>query len=269
MPPELQVEVIGCGDAYDGHHTNASLLVSEQGFSLLVDCGPTVPAALFRRELAAEALDAIYLTHTHPDHCLGLATLLNWMDSCGRQRPLQLIAQKEQLPLLDPLLALACWPQAAPRFAIQIMATPARFTLGPWLARTTPTRHAVANLSLHLTTVTGWQLFYSGDGCVQEEGARLAADSDLVLLECGALQQHPSHGSWQQIAPLTRKPGSRWYLYHLDPAIRSALQQAISAIPDMTLADEGTLLPLTAALAAPEPKAHLSDHNQMAGADHH
>ena len=90
----MQLELIGSGDAYDGTRTNAALLVSAAHFSLLIDCGPTVPAALFRRGGSPEELDAVYLTHNHPDHVLGLTTLLNWMASQGRSKPLQLICQQ-------------------------------------------------------------------------------------------------------------------------------------------------------------------------------
>lgn len=223
----MQLELIGSGDAYDGSRTNAALLVSAAHFTLLIDCGPTVPAALFRRGGKAEELDAIYLTHNHPDHVLGLTTLLNWMASQGRRKPLQLLCQLEQRARLLQLVAHAHWPEPELPFALHWRHADAALPLGPWQADFYPTHHAVPNHSL-LLTGAGGRLFYSGDGALSVEGEAAAASADLLFLECEYLAPHPSHGSWHACQQLARKPGSLAVLYHLDPACRMALGHALA-----------------------------------------
>jgi len=239
MQPEFTVEVIGCGNAYDGDQVNASLLVSEPGYQLLIDCGPTVPAALFRRQMAPNSLDAIYLTHIHPDHCLGLTSLLNWMDAKGRTKPLLIITQQDQWQPLAPLIRFAHLPQPNLGFELHWQRSETLQQLASWQVRTPATRHAVANLSLHLTSPSGWQLFYSGDGQLTEEGQQLASQSDWVFIECETLMPHPSHGCWQQIAAMPRKVGSQWRLYHIDAALRAPLAAELSIYPGMALAASG------------------------------
>ncbi|MCG8708751.1 ribonuclease Z [Brenneria sp. 4F2] len=242
MQHKLQLKVIGCGNAYDGQHTNASIMVSEHDYQLLVDCGPTVPATLFNAELNPESLDAIYLTHAHPDHCLGLTTLLNWMDAGRRKRPLTLIAQQAQWAVIEPLIHFAHWPLPTSGFVIHRQNTESTTAVGPWTVRTSSTRHAIANLSLHLTAANGHQLFYSGDGLLSSEGRMLASQSDWVFLECEMLAHHPSHGSWQDIALLSRKPGSCWRLYHVAPALRASLNASTADISGVSLAEDGETL---------------------------
>ena len=244
----MLIELIGSGDAYDGSRTNAALLVAEAGFNLLIDCGPTVPAALFRRQLAPEALDALYLTHNHPDHILGVTTLLNWMASHGRRRPLSLICQLGQRPRLQQLVAHAHWPEPALPFTLHWIQPDANLLLGPWQWQFFPTRHAVPNLSV-LLSGSGGQLFYSGDGALSADGAAAVSRADLVLLECEYLPRHASHGSWHDCLQLARKPGSLGILYHLDPACRATLQPLLSHPGDWQLAEDGLCwqLPLTTA----------------------
>ncbi|MFT6350041.1 MAG: ribonuclease BN (tRNA processing enzyme) [Psychromonas sp.] len=242
MSNKFKVDVIGCGNAYDSEHTNASIMVRENGFHLLIDCGPTVPAKIFSAGFSPESIDTIYLTHTHPDHCLGLTTLLNWMNAKKRRRPLTIIAQKAQWFMVDMLVSFAHWPQSSLDFDIKRQSTKSTAVIGPWAVKISPTRHAVSNLSLHLTTASGHQLFYSGDGLLSADGEQLAEKSNWVFLECETLTHHPSHGSWQDIACLSRKPDSHWYLYHIDPKYRHSLNNLISEVNNLSLAKEGEIL---------------------------
>ncbi len=242
MPHNMSVTVVGTGNAYDGEHTNACLLVNEHDFTLLVDCGPSVPKALFSMGLNSNVLDAIYISHTHPDHCLGLTTLLNWMNSRGRLRPLTIFVQEVQQSVLEPLISFASWPEAVLNFTVHFQSIHEVMTIGPWQSRTSDTHHAVANRSLQLTTNNGHRLFYSGDGRLTSLGTELAAESDWVFIECETLNHHISHGSWQEICQLPRKQGSDWLLYHIDPNCRDTLAERIECEPDFRIAIEEEVL---------------------------
>ncbi|MBC7002270.1 ribonuclease Z [Photobacterium sp. BZF1] len=239
MPHDFSFRVVGSGDAYDNERTNASLLVQQFDFSLLIDCGPWVPKVLLAGLLEPNQLDAIYITHSHPDHCSGLTTLLNWMDAKGRKKPLTIVAQRTQWEVLKPLVEFAHWPQATLGFEVDWRDSLSVETIGPWAVEVAPTQHAVSNLSVQLRLPSGQALFYSGDGKLLEHGRNLAAQSDWVFVECETLANHPSHGSWQEIEAYLRKPGSSWWLYHIDPQCREVLRAQVQSKVGLDVAEDG------------------------------
>jgi len=66
-----------------------AVLIRRGGERLLVDCGEGTQRQLARSVGLAE-LDAIYLTHFHTDHWLGLPGMLKSFDLRDRRRPLTL-----------------------------------------------------------------------------------------------------------------------------------------------------------------------------------
>jgi ribonuclease Z len=78
-----------------------ALLIRRGGERLLFDCGEGTQRQLVRSVGLAD-LDAIYLTHFHSDHWLGLPGMLKTFDLRGRDRPLAVYGP----PGLSTLLAL-------------------------------------------------------------------------------------------------------------------------------------------------------------------
>lgn len=245
MPHNMTIHTLGVGDAYDGEHTNASVLVKQSNCTLLIDCGPTVPAALFRENISCDELDAIYITHAHPDHCLGLTTLLNWMDSKKRTHPIKIIAQREQKAILEPLVKFAHWPVERLNYDIEWCDSETIQSFGPWDVQTAPTQHAVSNLSLHLRSHCGYQLFYSGDGQLCNRSLELACQSDLVFVECETIESHASHGSWNQLSEIKINSSSQWMLYHIDPVSRTLLSSLVSQRPEFQVVEDGDVFVVT------------------------
>jgi ribonuclease Z len=64
-----------------------ALLVRRGGERLLFDCGEGTQRQLVR-SVGLSDLDAVYLTHFHSDHWLGLPGMLKTFDLRGRERPL-------------------------------------------------------------------------------------------------------------------------------------------------------------------------------------
>lgn len=70
---------------------------------ILVDCGEGTQHQLSKSHLSIQELSAILITHTHGDHCYGLAGLLASMNMNKRTKPLKIIAPKAIAKLLDTL----------------------------------------------------------------------------------------------------------------------------------------------------------------------
>ncbi|WP_413113965.1 MBL fold metallo-hydrolase [Thaumasiovibrio sp. DFM-14] len=261
----MLLNMLGCGDAYDSENTNASMLVTQDNFTLLIDCGPTVPQAFFAEVIAGctdkhvdeagahkpcmneDTIDAIYLTHAHPDHCLGLTTLINWMNAKGRTKPLAIIGQATQWSVFESLLLFASWPQASLSFECKWMDSLTITDIGPWSAQTSPTLHAVSNLSLYLSN-DRHAFFYSGDGRLTSEGEALAIQADIVFLECEYLLSHESHGAWQDICRLPLLTKTHCFLYHIDPQCRAKLKLQCQSKPNISVANDGLRLSLASHL---------------------
>lgn len=104
----MKIDVLGCGSAFScTQNTSALRVIDADNKQWLIDCGPTVPRALWQRGGEVNDIDAIYFTHVHPDHCTGLTALLNHWKSYSRQKPVIIYCQPAQQPVLMQLAALA------------------------------------------------------------------------------------------------------------------------------------------------------------------
>ena len=66
----------------------AALLVRRGGERLLIDCAEGTQRQLLRSQVGLPELDAIFLTHFHADHILGLPGMLKTFSLRGREAPL-------------------------------------------------------------------------------------------------------------------------------------------------------------------------------------
>lgn len=71
----MKLTFLGVASALsDGHNSNM-LLDTDEGYTLLIDCGETIKASLRDAERKVEEIDGIYISHLHSDHCFGLCWL--------------------------------------------------------------------------------------------------------------------------------------------------------------------------------------------------
>ncbi len=92
-----------------------AVLVRRGGERILFDCGEGTQRQLVSSVGLAD-LDAIFLTHFHADHWLGLPGLLKTFDLRGREQPLAVYGP----PGLSQLLALALRTAGRVRFELQL-----------------------------------------------------------------------------------------------------------------------------------------------------
>jgi ribonuclease Z len=100
---DLSVAFLGTGGAVPSARRNtASLLVARGGERLLFDCGEGTQRQM-QRSLGLVQVDAIYFTHFHADHFLGLPGLLKTYDLTERERPLTIYGPRGLRDLIQSL----------------------------------------------------------------------------------------------------------------------------------------------------------------------
>jgi ribonuclease BN (tRNA processing enzyme) len=67
---------------------HSSLVISVHNFNLLVDAGDSISRALLSADINYNKIDGILITHLHPDHFSGFASLIVQMEMSERTEPI-------------------------------------------------------------------------------------------------------------------------------------------------------------------------------------
>lgn len=180
----MRLTVLGGSGAWPAAGGGCSgYLVEQDGFRLLVDPGfATVPRLLGL--LPAAAVDAVLVTHGHPDHCADLDPLLRARVLPGGAAVLPVWAQPGSL---DAVLALDAPAMLAGSNELHDLG--AATAVGPFAVRTVPLPHFVPNLGVRLTGDT--VLAYTGDAAPDDAVLELARDADVLLAEASFARTVP------------------------------------------------------------------------------
>src|SRR5205807_7473090 len=130
----VRLTVLGaCGAWPEPGQACSGFLVEHDGFRLLVDAGyATVPRLL--EHVAASQLDAVFISHGHPDHCADLNPLLRARalgDDPAPPLPVYALAGA-----LDAVLALDDPDMLADAFTLCELTPGSRLGIGPFGAET-------------------------------------------------------------------------------------------------------------------------------------
>lgn len=109
----MRLTMLGVGEAFDPAESSSAALVEADGFTLLIDCGHAVPMPLWTARPDPDAVDAIYLTHHHADHVLGLVPVIEHWAWRGRRAPLTIVTTAAGIDHLHRLFAAMDTPQGA------------------------------------------------------------------------------------------------------------------------------------------------------------
>ena len=238
----MKIDVLGCGSAFSRWQNTSALRVIDENHQWLIDCGPTIPRALWQRGGDINDIDAIFFTHVHPDHCTGLTALLNYWKSFARHKPLIIYSQPEQREVLMQLAGLANWPATSLTFTLEWRDSSTRWDWQHWQIQTAPTQHEMANQAIRID-IGQHSLFYSGDGRPTPESVALMMGSQLAFQECAsltALAHDASHGDFPGCLALFEELAlPRLGLYHCNDAILPALKQACLSYPGLFISEDG------------------------------
>lgn len=176
--PDRQLTVLGsCGAYPEPGRACSGFAINSDGFHLVLDLGyATLPRLL--QLWPDAAIDAVIITHEHPDHCIDLHGLF-------RTRYYR-TPRTARLPLycppgvLDRLTGLE--PDADLHAVFDHHPLPGQYPLGPWQLTGTTLPHHVPNTGIRLAT-DGVVLAYTGDTAPDPALAELGRDADLFIVE--------------------------------------------------------------------------------------
>jgi ribonuclease BN (tRNA processing enzyme) len=184
----VRLTVLGsCGAYPEAGQACSGYLVEHDGFRLLVDLGYAVVPRLFELITAAD-VDAVFITHGHPDHCADLNPLLRARVLGGAALPpLPVYA----LPgALDAVLALDRPGMLDDGYVLHELDPGGSLDIGPFGARTRLLPHSRPNAGVRLDA-GGRALAYTGDTGPDDGVVDLARGADLLLAEASFTDQVP------------------------------------------------------------------------------
>ncbi|WP_040337097.1 MBL fold metallo-hydrolase [Candidatus Blastococcus massiliensis] len=178
----MRLTVVGCCGSGPGPESPASCyLLEHDGFQLVVDLGNGAFGAL-QRTIDPAAVDAVFLSHLHADHCLDVAPFVVWHRYSGRS-PGKLV------PLYAPVGAER---RLAVAYDIDgdgltdvfdfVPVGAGAFELGPFQVELARTAHPIETYAARFTA-GGRSLVYTGDTGPCERVVELARGADVLLAE--------------------------------------------------------------------------------------
>lgn len=216
----MRLTVLGSCGAWPGPAQACSgYLIEHDGFRLVADLGyATVPRLLTR--IDASEVDAVYISHGHPDHCADLNPLLRARAfGADSSAPLPVYAPAGAL---DAVLALDRPETLAGSYQVRPVDSGATFQIGPFRAETMLLPHWLPNLGLRLTAA-GEAVVYTGDTGPSDDVVKLAQDADLLIAEATYLDPVPADAQpYMSSAGLAARQAAaagvgRLLLTHLEP----------------------------------------------------
>jgi ribonuclease BN (tRNA processing enzyme) len=179
----------GCGAWPAAGQACSGYLVEHDGFLVVVDPGyATVPRLLER--VAAERVDAVLLSHGHPDHCADLNPLLR-ARVLGAETPPPALPVHALPGAADRVLALDEPRTLAGASLVSAFTAGESFEVGPFRVDTWPLPHYLPNAGLRLAA-GGRVLAYTGDTGPSPAIVELARAADLLLAEASFPEQVPA-----------------------------------------------------------------------------
>ncbi|MCI4667072.1 MAG: ribonuclease Z [Bacteroidia bacterium] len=102
----FEVRIFGTGSAIPTNsRLPSSQIVTINDRHYLVDCGEGTQIQLIRNRIKFSRLDAIFISHMHGDHVLGVPGLLNSLSMYERTHPLKIFAPAGLKDVLDVIFA--------------------------------------------------------------------------------------------------------------------------------------------------------------------
>jgi ribonuclease Z len=221
------LHLLGTGAALaDADRTTTMVAFESVDSVIVVDCGGDVVQRLLAAGIDLDRIQAMILSHEHPDHVSGFPLFMEKIWLAGRRRP---------IPVHGPEAALSQARRIFESFDTdgwqgmpEIEWKPVELEEGVeliaddrWRVTAAPGEHSVPVIGVRVEDVQGGgSVAYSADTAPAEAIERLAKNADILVHEAGG--DHESHTTVEEAAKLAARAGARrLVLVHLPPGLSS------------------------------------------------
>src|SRR6478735_405483 len=206
-------------------------LIEHDGFRLLVDPGYAIVPRLLEI-LPPEAIDAVLVSHGHPDHVADLNPLLR--ARALRDDPAPRLPAYAIPGALDPVLALDQIRALPGTCEVRGFEAGAAFRIGPFEVVSRRLPHSIPNAGVRISA-GGTSITYTGDAAPSDDLVALADRTSLLLAEATYIESVPSGnvGALNSAAEVGRQARSakvaRLVLTHLMPGTDADASRAAAS----------------------------------------
>lgn len=219
----MTLYLLGTGAAVsDPHRTTTMFALEEEGVHVLVDCGGDAVQRMLAVGFDPVTLDAVLLTHEHPDHISGFPLLIEKLWLLGRREPIHVYGPAATLHAVRALWGVfdtTRWEGLPDLYWHEVDFEPGASVLAQdgLTVTATPVDHPVPTIGLRFEGRSGTTLAYSCDTAFSQAVVELARGADVLIHE--ATGAHPGvHASAEEAAQVAAQAGvDRLILVHLPP----------------------------------------------------
>ncbi len=232
--------LLGTGAAFtDPHRTTTMLAFSDAGSSVVIDCGGDVIQRMQMADIDVRTLDALILTHEHPDHVGGFPLFMEKVWLAGRADPVPIYGiasalsqARRSFETFDTSrwngMPTIEWHEIALRDDAPIIETDV------WSVTATPGFHSVPCIGTRTVhKASGGVCAYSCDTRPTDAIAQMSQGADLLIHE--ATGEGYGHSSAVQAAHIAaRAEAKRLVLVHLPPGPHEVLLNEAQTVFEST-----------------------------------
>ena len=221
----MKVEFLGVGEAFDETLTNNSQILEWGDCRLLIDCGYSVPHALWKLHPDPEYLDAIYISHRHADHYFGLPSVLVRLAEDGRKKQLTMFSAegtKQTLLEMIDYAYLGVLSKIKFEMLFQEVSTERPHEFRNSRMEFALSSHPVKNYAIAVFA-DGRKYAYSGDGNFNEHTRHLYTSCSLLVHEAYSFgdQEVPGHARIADVVEMAvEQKVNRLALTHIQRNVR-------------------------------------------------
>lgn len=220
-----KVTVLGSASAVPiPGYENTHLLVESGNRVVLVDCPGTPMVRVTQAGVDPNTITDIILTHFHPDHVSGFASLLMGMWLVGRKAPVNIYGLESTIERAAKMLDLFYWKQWSGIYPVNFVPVPAEERAVLWedadlSAYASPVPHLIPTIGLRFELAGGRHvLAYSSDTEPSQSVRRLAEGADVLIHE--AAGSGTGHTSPEKAGEIAAQAGvGALYLIHYPPQL--------------------------------------------------